>query len=193
MVALRGHLQFGQFLRRNVTLRSDVRRSTHHEFSFSMTSSRTKWSRHWLSVTLLTPRPAGIGNDKYMNELYVVDVFADRYERVTGTRVAQTHLVTRQAFNTVAELALEVVDDEAVVAHLVKLPLLLARKLGRKRLELRLPLRVVLDGRLRQDAIQVLVEPVEQRAQKLLRVVLVRIGKLLREPADRFLHSALVD
>ena len=49
--------------------------------------------------------------------------------------------MARQALETISELTLEEVDDEAVVAHPPDLPLLLARYLHGQLLELRFPLR----------------------------------------------------
>jgi len=39
-----------------------------------MTSARTNASKHWVNVTLVVLRPAGMGSVKYMNALYVVEV-----------------------------------------------------------------------------------------------------------------------
>ena len=59
-------------------------------------------------------------------------------------------------------------------------------------LELGLPLRGVLDLRLLQDAVQVLVQPVEEEAQELLRVVLLRPRELRRVAADRSLQHEIM-
>lgn len=41
-----------------------------------MTSARTKASKHWVKVTLDELRPVGMGSVKYMNALYVVEVYS---------------------------------------------------------------------------------------------------------------------
>ena len=48
---------------------------THQASDFSMTSSLTNASIHCCKETLDTVRPAGIGRVRYMNVLYVVDVY----------------------------------------------------------------------------------------------------------------------
>ena len=40
-----------------------------------MTSARTNASKHWVNVTLDALRLAGMGSVKYMNVLYVVEVY----------------------------------------------------------------------------------------------------------------------
>ena len=82
--------------------------------------------------------------------------------------------MTREALHAVPVLALEDVDDERVVAHPVHLPLLLARDLRREPLELRLALRRRLDLGLRDHAVEVLVQAVEQEGEEFLRIVLLR-------------------
>lgn len=43
---------------------------------FSIVSGLTNASKHCFNDTLVTPRPVGIGSDKYMNVLYVVEVWS---------------------------------------------------------------------------------------------------------------------
>jgi len=52
----------------------NIMKCTYQASAFSNTSSLTNALRHCSKLTLETPRAAGIGNDKYMKELYVVDV-----------------------------------------------------------------------------------------------------------------------
>ena len=82
--------------------------------------------------------------------------------------------MTREALHAVPILPLDEVDDEAVVAHPVDLPLLLAGDLRGQLLELGLPFRRRLDVALLQDPVQILVQAVQQEAQELLRVMLLR-------------------
>ncbi len=78
-----------------------------------------------------------------------------------------------KALHSVPILSLEEVDDEAIVAHAVDLPLLFASDLCRQLLELRFPFRRRLDVPLLQNPVQVLVQAVQQEAKELLRVVLL--------------------
>jgi hypothetical protein len=68
---------------------------------------------------------------------------------------------------------LEKIYDDAIVPLAIDLPLLLARDLLRKLLELLFPSRRHLMRRLVEDTVQVLVQPIQQEAQKLLRIVLL--------------------
>ena len=93
--------------------------------------------------------------------------------RFQPKREYSTHSVTREALHAVPILPLEEVHDEAVVAHPVDLPLLLAGDLRGQLLELGLPFRRRLDVALLQDPVQILVQAIQQEAQELLRVVLL--------------------
>ena len=69
-----------------------------------------------------------------------------------------TNLVTSETFEAIAVLALEQIHDEAIVPHLVDLPLLLRSDFWRERLECRLAFRCQLDRcRLVLDPIKILV------------------------------------
>ena len=124
-----------------------------------------------------------------MKVLYVVDVCETTRQQppFPPKRGYSTHSVTREALHAVPILPLEEVDDEAVVAHAVDLPLLLARNLRGHPLELRLALWRAFDLGLLQDPVQVLVQTVKQEAQELLRVVLFRARELRRMAAYRSL------
>ena len=65
-----------------------------------------------------------------------------------------------ETLHTVAVLSLEEVDDKAIVAHAVDLPLLLARDLRWQLLQFGFPFRCSLNLRLLQDTVQVLVQTV---------------------------------
>lgn len=65
--------------------------------------------------------------------------------------------MARQALETIPELALEEVDDEAVITHAPDLPLLLARYLYGQLLKLSFPLRCGVYLRLLQHAVEVLM------------------------------------
>lgn len=87
----------------------------------------------------------------------------------------KAHGMTRLALDPAPELALEVVDHDRVVSHQVGLPLAVGCDLHRQRVELGLALGRHGQGR-RPDLhpVQVLVQPVEEERQELLRVMLIR-------------------
>jgi hypothetical protein len=85
-------------------------------------------------------------------------------------------------------LALEQVDDDAVVALEVAVPARTCERTHLARAAAR-PIRLF-DVRLLQDAVQVLVQPVEQERDELLRVVLLVARKLRREALQRLLELA---
>ena len=93
--------------------------------------------------------------------------------------VRRARLAAREALQAVAELALEEVDDERVVARAVEVPFLLACELLREELELGFALGRARDGRFGEDAVEVFVQPVEEEVEELLRVVLFGAGELL--------------
>lgn len=99
--------------------------------------------------------------------------------------------MTSETLHPVPVLPLEEVHDQAIVAHAVYLPLLLARDLRRQVLELGLALRSLRDLGLLQYSVQVLVQAIKQEAQELLRVVLFRAGELGRVAADRSLRTTI--
>ena len=105
--------------------------------------------------------------------------------------IRRAHFMTCEALHSVPILSLEEVDDEAVIAHAVDLPLLFARDLCRHLLELGFPFRRRLDVPLLQDPVQVLVQAVQQEAQELLRVVLLRARELRRMAAYRSLRAEI--
>lgn len=81
---------------------------------------------------------------------------------------SDTYLVTSQACRAAHVLALEEIDDEAVVALLVHYPLLVRGDLRRERLKRLLPLRRHLDMGLDLDLVQVFVQPVKHEREELL-------------------------
>lgn len=91
---------------------------------------------------------------------------------------ATTYLMTSHTLHPIPELPLEKVNNYAIVPHPIYPPLLLARDLLRQFLELGLPLRRHLVRRLRYDAVQVLVQCVEEPREEFLRVVLFGSGEL---------------
>ena len=99
-----------------------------------------------------------------MNELYVVDV----YETAPGkwclrTRnLNGTNLVARQTLHAIAELALKVIHDEAVVPHLIYLRLLFSSNLHGKLLKFSLPLRRRGDIWFRQHPVEIFVQAIQQ-------------------------------
>lgn len=97
--------------------------------------------------------------------------------------------MARKALHSVPILSLEEVYDKAVIAHAVDLPLLFARDLRRQLLELGFTFRCGLDIPLLQDAVQVLVQAVQQETKELLRVVLLRARELRRMAAYRSLET----
>lgn len=98
----------------------------------------------------------------------------------------ETHLLASQAAHLISELALEALHDKAVVPHLVDLPFPLAHDLRRQRLQVVLAFRRHLDRRrLVHDVVAVLVQAVQEKAEELLRVVLLRAAELGRDAADR--------
>lgn len=122
-----------------------------------MISLFTRAFRQACSPTLL-PREGGIGNDRYMKGLYVVDVYGGISRSVNRKlATAATNLVTGQTLHPIPKLALEKVHDQTVVPALVCLPFLLARNLQREPFEFCLSLRCRLNLRLVQNPIQVLV------------------------------------
>jgi hypothetical protein len=76
-----------------------------------------------------------MGREMYMNVSYVVEVYG--YQRVIPLileamrRARQTHLATRQTFESIPVLTLEEVDNKTIVPLLVDLPFLLCRDLWR--------------------------------------------------------------
>ena len=68
--------------------------------------------------------------------------------------------MTGQTFHPIPVLPLEEVHHEAIVAHAVDLPLLLARDLRWQLLQFGFPFRCSLNLRLLQDTVQVLVQTV---------------------------------
>lgn len=89
-----------------------------------------------------------------------------------------TYLMTSHTLHPIPELPLEKVDNDAIVPHPIYPPLLLARDLLRQLLELGLSLRRHLVRRLGNDAVQVLVQCVEEPREEFLRVVLFGPGEL---------------
>jgi hypothetical protein len=85
-----------------------------------------------------------------------------------------THLTARQALHLVTKLSLEIVHHNAVVPSLVPRPLVCARKLLWHPLELVLAFgRELLKLGFYNNSVEVFVQPIEQKDQKLLRVVLL--------------------
>ena len=95
--------------------------------------------------------------------------------------------MARQTLQPIAELSLEIVDNEAVVPPAIDLPLLLAGDLLRQLLQFRFTLGRHLIDRLVQDAVEVLVKPIQQEYQELLRVMLIGPAELWRVHANRSL------
>jgi hypothetical protein len=81
--------------------------------------------------------------------------------------------VTCHAFHAVSELALEIVDDEAVVREAIKVPFLLACDLGRESLQFCFAFWTCFNVVTVKNTVQVLVKAVEQKYHELLRVVLI--------------------
>jgi hypothetical protein len=115
-------------------------------------------------MSILLPLVVGMGRDRYMKVLYVVDVYraqahlrqpAKYFREDTTSRT--TRLVTRHAFQPVPKLPLEKVNDDAIVPHAVYLPLLLARDLLRQLFELLFSIGRHLVHRFVEDTIQILV------------------------------------
>ena len=86
--------------------------------------------------------------------------------------------MTRQALHAIPVLPLEQVDNKTIVPLLVYLPLLFRRDGRRQRLERGFPFRCHLHWRrFRAYPIEVLVQAVQQEAEELLGIVLVRAGE----------------
>jgi len=64
-----------------------------------------------------------------MKVLYVVEVYSmlEQFNEMT-----QIYLMARHAFHSIAELSLEIVDDNAVVRHSIEIPFLFASNLRRQ-------------------------------------------------------------
>lgn len=82
-------------------------------------------------------------------------------KRPMRTQCDATRLVTSHALQPIPKLSLEKVHDDAIVAHAIDLPLLLARDLLRKFLELLFPSARHFIRRLVEDTVQVLVQPIK--------------------------------
>jgi hypothetical protein len=115
-------------------------------------------------MSTLLPLVVGIGRDRCMKLLYVVDVYrAQAHPRQPAKYFREditsrtTRLATRHAFQPVPKLSLEKVNDDAIVPHAVYLPLLLARDLLWQLFELLFSSGRHLVHRLVEDTIQVLV------------------------------------
>lgn len=96
-------------------------------------------------------------------------------------------MVTGEAFHSIPELPLKVVHNEAIVAHLVDCPFLLACNLLRKLFKFSLTLwrRVIIRG-LDEYTINIFVKAIKKESQKFLGVVLVRPAELGGVMTDRF-------
>lgn len=102
-----------------------------------------------------------------------------------------SHLMTCQASQNISELALEIVNHDAVITHPVDLPFLRAGQLGWESLKFPLTFRRRRwQSGLLNDAVEIFVQPVEQEAQKLLRVMLVRAAELRCIGTDLFLMDS---
>jgi hypothetical protein len=76
--------------------------------------------------------------------------------------------VAGHALQSISELALEKVNDDAIIPHAIDLPFLLACNLLWKFLELLFPSARHFILRLVEYTVQVLVQPIKQEAQELL-------------------------
>ena len=97
--------------------------------------------------------------------------------------------MTRHTLQPIPKLTLEKINNQTVIPHPPYPPLLLAGNLLRQALELRFVLRRWNPWRFVQHAIKVFVDSVEQKAQELLRVVLVRSPKSFLVRAYRTLNT----
>jgi hypothetical protein len=95
--------------------------------------------------------------------------------------------MARQARQLVPKLPLEALHDEAIVTHAINLPLAFAHDLRRQRLEIMFAVRRHLDRWwFLDDVVEVLVQTIEEKSEKLLRIMLVRTAKLGRDATDVF-------
>jgi hypothetical protein len=101
--------------------------------------------------------------------------------------------MTCHALHTVPELALEIINDETVIREPVKVPFLLACHLGGESLQFCLAFRTCFDVVSMEDTVQVFMETVEQKYHELLRIMLIRIGKLRSKSTNRFLSPNLLN
>jgi hypothetical protein len=86
-----------------------------------------------------------MGKDKYMKLLYVVDVYLKKEKKPLlaskqGKESDSTCFATGLALQPISELALEKVNDDAIVPHAIDLPFLLACNLLGKLLQLLFPI-----------------------------------------------------
>ena len=98
--------------------------------------------------------------------------------------------MTRQALQAIAVLALEQVDDETVISHPINLPFFLRGDLWGQRLQSGFSLgRHFHWRRFVLNTIQILVQPVQNEREELLRIMLICPGELLGKADDLFLLS----
>lgn len=107
----------------------------HQALPFSITSSFTNESRQCSSDTLCLIRLVGTGRERYIKASNVVEVYDKRstIRCCSDCKLEErwTYLMARQALHPALVLALEKIDNEAIVALFVYLPLLLAGDLRR--------------------------------------------------------------
>lgn len=130
LVAVRGNLQRGQFLRsrdgqpRRSNSLSMKARLTDQAFPFSMISSLTKESRQSSKVTLFRLRSFGTGSERYMKASQVLEDCAkgsawgcSARASSAATALEQTYLEAGLALDPTPELPLEPIDHNAIVAR----------------------------------------------------------------------------
>ena len=81
--------------------------------------------------------------------------------------------MARHALQFISKLTLEKINNETVIAHSPYTPFLLARNLLWQPFKLGFVLRCRYPCRLVEDPVEILVYSIEQKAQELLRVVLI--------------------
>lgn len=108
-------------------------------------------------------------------------------ERSQG-EVNDPYLVACHAFHPVAELSLEIIDDDTVVCHSIEIPFLFTGNLSRQNFQLRFSFRPGLNALSLKYTVEILMQSVKQENHEFLGIMLISICKLGGIDADGFLE-----